>query len=89
MIELKVVLQRSNTIPVLDINLYCRTKAIKSVKNALNFGRRKSCEEKQALFANSRESSLESDTEQSEQDDVGDEEETQCEDVSEQKLHDR
>ena len=59
------------------------------MKNVLNFGRRKSCEEKQALFASSRESSLESDTEQSEHGDDGDEEETQCEDVSEQKLHDR
>ena len=59
------------------------------MKNVLNFGRRKSCEEKQALFASSRESSLESNTEQSEHEDDGDEEETQCEDVSEQKLHER
>ena len=59
------------------------------MKNALNFGRRKSCEEKQALFASSRESSLESNTEQSEHEDDGDEEDTQCEDVSEQKLHER
>ena len=59
------------------------------MKNVLNFGRRKSCEEKQALFASSRESSLESNTEQSEHEDGGDEEETQCEDVSEQKLHER
>ena len=59
------------------------------MKNVLNFGRRKSCEEKQALFASSRESSLESNTDQSEHEDDGDEEETQCEDVSEQKLHDR
>lgn len=38
-----------------------RTKAIKSVKNVLSFGRRTSCEEKQSLFSKSRESSLESD----------------------------
>ena len=37
-----------------------RTKAIKSVKNVLSFGRRTSCEEKQSLFSKSRESSLES-----------------------------
>ena len=89
MVKLKILLQQTNTFPLLDINPYRRTKAIKSVKNALNFGRRKSCEEKQALFASSRESSLESNTEQSEQEDAGDEEETQCEDVSEQKLRDR
>ena len=59
------------------------------MKNVLNFGRRKSCEEKQALFASSRESSLESNTEHSEHEDDGDEEETLCEDVSEQKLNDR
>ena len=59
------------------------------MKNVLNFGRRKSCEEKQALFGSSRESSLESNTEQSEHEDGEDEEETQCDDVSEQKLHDR
>ena len=40
-----------------------RTKAIKSVKNVLSFGRRTSCEEKQSLFSKSRESSLESDRE--------------------------
>ena len=40
-----------------------RTKAIKSVKNVLSFGRRTSCEEKQSLFSKSRESSVESDRE--------------------------
>ena len=39
------------------------------MKNVLNFGRRKSCEEKQALFASSRESSKESNAEESEDDD--------------------
>ena len=75
---------------MLDISLYIRSKAIKSVKNVLNFGRRKSCGERQALFASSRESSLESNTEQSEQDDEEEkEEETQSEYISEQKLHER
>ena len=40
---------------------YSRTKAIKSVKNVLSFGRKNSCDERQSLF--SRESSLESDVE--------------------------
>ena len=40
---------------------YSRTKAIKSVKNVLSFGRNNSCDERQSLF--SRESSLESDVE--------------------------
>ena len=75
---------------MLDLSLYIRSKAIKSVKNVLNFGRRKSCGERQALFASSRESSLESNTEQSEQDDEEEkEEETQSEYISEQKLHER
>lgn len=70
--------------------LCCRSKAIKSVKNVLNFGRRKSCGEKQALFANSRESSLESNAEESEvDDDLERDEETQSEYISEQKLHER
>ena len=36
-----------------------RFKAIKTVKNALSFSRRKSCEEKQSLFSRSQESSVE------------------------------
>ena len=38
-----------------------RTRAIRSVKNALSFGRRNSCEEKQSLFSRSHQSSVESD----------------------------
>ena len=44
---------------IVFLKSFFRTKAIKSVKNALSFGRRKSCEEKQSLFSRSRESSVE------------------------------
>ena len=49
------------TISMFPPCFFVRTRAIKSVKNVLSFGRRSSCEEKQSLFSRSQESSVESD----------------------------
>ena len=77
---------QNNQTSGLLLNGNFRTKAIKSVKNVLNFGRRKSCEEKQALFASSKESSIEDQTDQSE-DEEG--KWTETENICYDSLHER